>query len=694
MRLKNWNSGWWLPIGILAVGSQAASAKVHIAALQPSLASPQAIGAVIDWTASATDTNRGPLAFQFNVAAPNGVLTTARNFVPGTLGSGGAAWQAQPFVWALTGMDGTYQVQVIAKDFTSGETGSLTVSFTVTSPVTGTTPVVIPTANPLVAIFNAPSCAAGSAMRVFFQAQTGGAPSTTTNWVACHPPATMTFEIAGVYPGTPYTLYAQVETGGKGVNGPAVSFTAGQIPSAVPRPAFQIGVQAGADDPNRTILHGFFDVGQGLNFPNVATDLAGNIIWYNYPNDTSHLSMLTRPLAGGYVAIQAGTAWNPGVEQFQVLRQLDWAGNIVRETNTGIVQQQLMALGDPDARGCNTIASPPPVGAACLGIFHHDAIETLPNGYTAALMDVERIFPPGTQGDTSGLPVDVIGDLIVVLDQNWNAVWYWDAFNPAGGGNGYAEMPVSRPAVLGETCSANGKSECLALFLLGSGVAPQAHDWLHCNTLYYWPHDGTSGNLPGDILLSSRHQDWVIKIDYQDGSGTGNIDWRMGPSGDFTFLNTFNDPWPWFSHQHDAGIENNGTGVFDAFDNGNTRRAPPSGPGSSTGGVPGLGSNCGPNDCNSRGMALTIDETKLQAVPVLSDNLGVFADAMGSAQLLADGNYFFLPAIVVTSGGNFSYSIEVEPIPGTGSATQVMNLAGSTSYRAFQMPNLYSPPTT
>jgi hypothetical protein len=76
------------------------------------------------------------------------------------------------------------------------------------------------------------------------------------------------------------------------------------------------------------------------------------------------------------------------------------------------------------------------VGAACLGIFHHDAIETLPNGYAAVLVDVEKIFPAGTQGDTTGLPVDIIGDMIVVLDQNWNAVWYWDAFDPLDGGNG------------------------------------------------------------------------------------------------------------------------------------------------------------------------------------------------------------------------------------------------------------------
>jgi hypothetical protein len=286
--------------------------------------------------------------------------------------------------------------------------------------------------------------------------------------------------------------------------------------------------------------------------------------------------------------------------------------------------------------------------------------------------------------------------MIVVLDRNWNAVWYWDAFDPAGGGNGYPQLPVSRPAVLNEQCTASYPA-CLYLLLLGPGVAPHARDWLHSNSLYYWPHDGAPApsTAPGDIVWSSRHQDWVTKIDYQDGAGTGNILWRMGPSGDFYFVNTYNDPWPWFSHQHEAGIENGGTGVFDVMDNGNTRVSPPTGPGSSTGGVPGLGANCvSSGDCATRGMALTIDETNMQVEPVMSVNLGVFSDAMGSAQLLADGNYFFLAATVANGDSQNSYAIQIQPTPGTDSGPQVMNITGPSAYRAWQMPDLYRPPTT
>ena len=681
---------WWLTIAAVGMGCAPADATVKLVSLTtPILNSPQPVGAIVDWAAQATDTNPGPIAFQFNVAPPGGALTTVKQFNVGTLS--GSKWKSQAFAWALTGMDGTYQVQVVAKDFTSGESASKTVSFVVTSPVTGANPVVQQTQNPLVALFTAPPCPAGSTISVSFQPQSGSAPATTTNWANCAPPAATTFEIAGMYPTTAYNLYAQVSTGGNIVNGPAVSFTTGPLPADVPFPTLHVIVPAGAGDPNGVLLHGPFNVRQGISYADVATDLSGNIIWYYYSNEPTHTTMLTRPLPSGFVAVQYGPAWNPGVSQDQVLRQIDWAGNIVRETNIGIVQQQLLAMGNPDAQPCNTIPSPPPVGAACVGIFHHDAIETLPNGYSAALVDVEKIFPAGTQGDTTGLPVDIIGDMIVVLDQNWNAVWYWDAFDPLHGGNGYRQLPVSRTAVLDETC-AEGNPLCLYLFLLGPGVAPNAHDWLHSNSLYYWPHDGAAApsTAPGDIIWSSR-QDWVTKIDYQDGAGTGDIVWRMGPSGDFFFVNTYNDPWPWFSHQHDAGIEDGGTGVFDVMDNGNTRLSPP---GESTGGVPGLGNNCVPNDCHTRGMALTIDEGAMQVEPVLSRDLGVFSSAMGSAQLLADGNYFFLAAIVDGAASYHGYDVELQPTPGTDTGIPVLTISGPSAYRSWQMPNLYNPPAT
>ncbi len=118
------------------------------------------------------------------------------------------------------------------------------------------------------------------------------------------------------------------------------------------------------------------------------------------------------------------------------------------------------------------------------------------------------------------------------------------------------------------------------------GVAPIASDWMHSNSLFYNKGDGT-------FIMSSRAQDWVLKINYGYGSGDGAILWRMGVDGDFAFNNTANDPYPWFSHQHDVGVE--ADGVMTLFDNGNTRIYASGG--------------------NSRGMALEFDETTLQVTP-------------------------------------------------------------------------------
>ena len=163
-----------------------------------------------------------------------------------------------------------------------------------------------------------------------------------------------------------------------------------------------------------------------------------------------------------------------------------------------------------------------------------------------------------------------------------------------------------------------------------------------------------------------------------------------GMTGDFTFMNTYNDPWPWFSHQHDAGIENGGTGPMTLFDNGDTRLASP---------PLGLGSGCGPHDCNSRGMALTFNENTMQVSPVVSLDLGSYSVAMGSAQLLSNGNYFFENPIVfnILTGTSSGFSMELAPTPPApqaGAAHVILNVSGPQQYRAWQMQSLYLPPTT
>lgn len=132
-----------------------AHATVAITSMTSSKASPQKIGTSVTWTVKATDTGAGPLTFQFNVASPGGAFSIITDYNAGTLATG--TWTSQPFVWVPTGIEGTYQVKVVVKDFTTGETASKTVKFVLNALVTGTTPVVAKTANPLVALFSAPS---------------------------------------------------------------------------------------------------------------------------------------------------------------------------------------------------------------------------------------------------------------------------------------------------------------------------------------------------------------------------------------------------------------------------------------------------------------------------------------------------------------------------------------------------------
>src|SRR5260370_41647088 len=116
-----------LLIGLRAMLSAPAFATVTVVSFTPSHASPQPIGKSIKWTATATDTNAGPLTFRFNITDPNGTSTMVKDFNVGTLSGG--TWTAPSFVWVPTGVEGTYQVQVVIKDFVSGATSKKAVNF-------------------------------------------------------------------------------------------------------------------------------------------------------------------------------------------------------------------------------------------------------------------------------------------------------------------------------------------------------------------------------------------------------------------------------------------------------------------------------------------------------------------------------------------------------------------------------------
>jgi len=513
-------------------------------------------------------------------------------------------------------------------------------TFAISSRVPGTTPVASATQHPLVGLVSAPACPAGSFSRVKFQ-RTGAVLVNYTNWRACQPPSSMNVYVAGMYANSTYQMTVQTSTGGVVTNSPAVSFQTGTPALNTPTLTTPVPATSGDSLLENIVLFDFLNNGTS-GYP-IATDLKGNVVWYYGAFATSAQTgaLMTRVITGGTMLVIAdGPNSNSSATAQQILREIDLSGNALRETNATRIQEQLVAAGR--LSNCSLGST-----LCQFGAFHHEAIR-LPNGHTLAFGDVEQIFPAGTQNSTA--PVDILADMIVELDANFQLVWSWSAFDHDGGGT---QLDINRPAILGETCSPN-QGGCPPLFL-----ATLANDWLHSNSLQYRSTDH-------NLIMSLRHQDWVLKIDYRDGQGTGNILWRLGNLGDFTINST--DPWPWFSHQHDANFAINGN--LTLFDDGNTRVAQ------------------NPTVTEySRGQAYNIDETNLIANPVLNAPLGVYSAALGSAQLLNKGSYNFLAGI--NQPGPFAQSIEVQP-NGTIVFTEQANVG---SYRSFRLVDLYTAPT-
>jgi arylsulfate sulfotransferase len=271
--------------------------------------------------------------------------------------------------------------------------------------------------------------------------------------------------------------------------------------------------------------------------------------------------------------------------------------------------------------------------------FHHEA-RKLPDGKYLVLADSERIL---TNVQGSGA-VDVIGDTILVFNRDLQVVWAWDSFD---------HLDNSRQAPLNETCT-HPNAGCSPWYL-----ATTANDWTHGNALQLTPD--------GNILYSMRNQDWVIKIDYQNGNGPGDILWRLGNGGDFQISSS--DPSPWFSHQHDSNFASDNT-TFTVFDDGNTRQA--SNPAA-----------------HSRGQMLQIDTPNRKATLVLNADVGTYSSAVGSAQILPNGDYHFDSGFIAGASGSLSaQSIEVNP---SGQIVYGIGLA-SLEYRTFRMADLYTEP--
>lgn len=508
--------------------------------------------------------------------------------------------------WTEITGEGTYQLEVTVQDKGSGENASAVALFQMTSRLSdAATPVISPTNNPLVLLYSAPPCAAGGRMRVQFTSPEGV--TQTTPYQDCHGAISMNFYLAGMRAQSQYTVQHTLDTGSAIVQGPMLIATTPAISLAPP--VYNV-YQEPADGSAADIL-----LQCALYVPLMATDLAGNITWY-YDGQLTP----TRAVADGYfLGIFQYAAYD---SSRQYLRKFDLAGTTMAETNAARVSEQLTAMGKR------------PISA-----FHHEA-RALPDGKYLVLASNEQIL-----NDVQGTgPVDVIGDEILVLDSNLQVLWVWDAFD---------HLDVSRLAVLGEVCPSG--AGCPPYYL-----SPTATDWVHGNSLQLTPD--------GHILYSSRHQDWLFKINYDNGTGDGSVIWRLGNDGDFQIVS--DDQSPWFSHQHDASLTQTDQGTFvTVFDDGNIRHIADS-------------------TAHSRGQVYQLDEQNRTATLVLNADLGAYSFALGAAQRLPNGNFHFdLGWITDDSlgGANASRSVEVD-----ASGNVVYGAAiGTPQYRTFRMLDLY-----
>lgn len=365
--------------------------------------------------------------------------------------------------------------------------------------------------------------------------------------------------------------------------------------------------------------------------PIFVTDLSGNVLWEYNPSDTLNGSIWLAPKQlpnGNYVAMAAPNSSlvlktpPPSSNALNVVREFDLVGNTIKQITIAQLNAEMQAA--------NYNIS--------LIDFSHD-VTVLPNGHWLVIATTEKSVT--LTGATS--PTTVLGDVIIDLNTNLQPVWVWNEFD---------HLDVNRHP-------------------------ENFPDWTHTNAVIYSPSDG-------DILVSMRHQNWVVKVDYNNGAGSGNIVWHLGNGGDFTLVGA-PDPLPtdWFTGQHGPSfttVNTNGIFGLTLMDNGDFRQFP-------AGVTCGQGSN--PPCLYTTVPVFQINETAktatfefLQKVPT---NLYNFFG--GNAQQLANGDEEY--DLCGLPGPPNAQVFEVTDDPSNPQTVWNMKMTGDYVYRAYRMPSLY-----
>jgi hypothetical protein len=366
-----------------------------------------------------------------------------------------------------------------------------------------------------------------------------------------------------------------------------------------------------------------------------ATDLQGNVIWtYSYTHTQADIVQGVQLLPNGNLIMTISFLSSLDFPQQQSnlineIREVDLAGNTVRSLTMDQLNQKLAATPSlHDAQGTTYNFKS----------FHHDVL-VLPNGHWVVLTCYSKGY--SNLGGMGG-NVAVLGDAIVDVDQNGNPDWVWNTFD---------HLDVNRHPM-------------------------NFADWTHSNAMLYSSDDH-------NLLLSIRHQNWIVKINFLDGTGSGAVMWKLGYQGDFKLVGA-TDPTDWFYAQHGMSYTTpNTTGVFGLtlMDNGNDRTFP-------TGQIicnpfkPPL-----PPTCYSTVPVLQINENNMTATMLSHYQPGPsdFSYFGGNSTMLANGDFEVDFAVAASVNGG----LVEELTPGSFQPVWQATTTGADQYHVNRWSSLY-----
>ena len=193
------------------------------------------------------------------------------------------------WTWTASRHEGNYEIEVSVRNQDSGESATASTIYQFASRISDTSPVISPTANPLVFLYSAPPCAPESRMRVEFQSADGF--TQYTPYQECSLGLSMNFYLAGLRPGTDYAVKQTIDTGFEFVDGPVLTLTTPAVSLQVPKSRVQ--QPPAAPESTGILLH------SSLAGPSFATDLLGNLVWFYSGRDYISDAAGTRRIVSG-----------------------------------------------------------------------------------------------------------------------------------------------------------------------------------------------------------------------------------------------------------------------------------------------------------------------------------------------------------------------------------------------------------